>query len=236
MKKHLSKVLGEIIFYCFASMIVMMMSSTVQASEDEALWTKVQKAGVLRAGAAVAPPYVNRDPKTGDYSGIHVDLVREFGEKFLGVKVEFVDTTWDNIIAGLQAGKWDISLALNRKPKRALAVVYTIAPVDYEITLVYNKKNPKIDKSWTRLDDFDQKGITLTTMSGTAADHVLTDLVKKAQIMRLPDVDSPRLALISKRADVLVDAGYTNLLFAKKYPDWATVFTPSPALAKQGIA
>jgi len=37
-------------------------------------WQGVQKAGVLRCGAAVAPPYVMRDPATGEYSGFFADL------------------------------------------------------------------------------------------------------------------------------------------------------------------
>lgn len=66
-----------------------------------------------------------RDPATGDYSGFYADLCREFAD-VLKVKPEFVDTTWDNIVAGLQAGKWDVSLALNRTPARAMAVQFSI--------------------------------------------------------------------------------------------------------------
>ena len=65
-----------------------------------------------------------RDPATGEYSGFFADLCREFAE-VLKVKPEFVDTTWDNIVAGLQAGKWDVSLALNRTPARAMAVQFS---------------------------------------------------------------------------------------------------------------
>ncbi|WP_342588445.1 hypothetical protein [Rhizobium phaseoli] len=40
-----------------------------------------------------------------------------------------VDTTWDNIAAGLQAGKWDLSLALmaacrRRDEEQAASLVY----------------------------------------------------------------------------------------------------------------
>src|ERR1700726_1568723 len=44
------------------------------AQQSENLWKDVQERGVLRAGAALAPPHVMRDPKTGEYSGIFVDL------------------------------------------------------------------------------------------------------------------------------------------------------------------
>jgi len=117
--------------------------TAAHAQTAEGYWQGVQKAGVLKCGAAVAPPYIMRDPATGDYSGFYADLCREFAD-VLKVKPEFVDTTWDNIVAGLQAGKWDVSLALNRTPARAMAVQFSIPAMEYQISLAYNKSNPKI--------------------------------------------------------------------------------------------
>jgi polar amino acid transport system substrate-binding protein len=54
--------------------------------------------------------------------------------------------------------------------------------------------------------------------------------------MRLPGMDETRLAVMSKRADVLVDASDTNHLFAIANPDWTKEILPVPALAKQGVA
>lgn len=218
------------------ALLVSALFTGTAAAESEPLWENAQKNGALRCGAAVAPPYVIRDPKTGEYSGVYVDLCKEFAETHLGVKAEFVDTTWDNIIAGLQAGKWDLSLALNRKPKRAMAVSYSISPMYGEVTFVYNKANPKIPADAARLSDFDQKGITLAVMSGTVQDQGLTAVIKNAKILRLPANDETRLALISRRADVLVDAADTNRIFAATNKDWAVDASPQPALLKQGIA
>lgn len=221
----------------FVAVLAMTAGATRAAAQDyENLWKTVQDRGVLRAGAALAPPHVMRDPKTGEYSGIFVDLVREFGEKVLGVKVEFVDTTWDNIIAGMQANKWDMALALNRTPKRALAINYSMAPWQYQISLVYNKSNPKIKPDWKSFADFDKDGVTIAIMSGTAQDHTITDIVKHATIMRLPDNDSSRLAVTSHRADALADDADTNMLFAAVNKEWSATLNPQPALAKQGVA
>jgi polar amino acid transport system substrate-binding protein len=211
-------------------------SSVATAQQAEDLWKDVQTRGTLRAGAALAPPHVMRDPKTGEYSGIFVDLVKEFGEQVLGVKVEFIDTTWDNIIAGMQAGKWDVALALNRTAKRALSINYSDAPWQYEISFVFNKANPKVSASWKSAKDFDKDGIVLSVMSGTAQDHTITDEFKHATIMRLPDVDAARLAVSSKRADVSVDDADTNMLFAAVNKDWSGTVRPDPSLAKQGVA
>jgi polar amino acid transport system substrate-binding protein len=220
----------------FATMaVVAAISTSVSAQSSEGYWQGVQKAGVLRCGAAVAPPYIMRDPATGEYSGFFADLCREFAD-VLQVKPQFVDTTWDNIVAGLQAGKWDMSLALNRTPPRAMAINFSIAAMEYQISLAYNKENPKIPAGATSVADIDKPDITLAVMSGTAQDKAISAAVKQAQILRLPTNDETRLALTSRRADILVDASDTNALFTQANPDWAVALNPAPALAKQGVA
>src|SRR5690349_12705748 len=112
----LSRVMTSALRATAALVLVASFSPTAASAETtDGYWQGVQKTGALRCGAAVAPPYVMRDPASGEYSGFFADLCREFAE-VLKVKPEFVDTTWDNIVAGLQAGKWDVSLALNRTP------------------------------------------------------------------------------------------------------------------------
>jgi len=210
-------------------------ATSAHAQTAEGYWQGVQKAGVLKCGAAVAPPYIMRDPATGEYSGFYADLCREFADA-LKVKAEFVDTTWDNIVAGLQASKWDVSLALNRTPARAMAVQFSIPAMEYQISLVYNKNNPKIPQGATSVADVDKAGVTIAVMSGTAQDKAISAAVKTATIMRLPGNDETRLALTSKRADILVDASDTNLLLTQANPDWAVALSPTPALAKQGVS
>ncbi len=210
-------------------------ASPVLAQSAEGYWQGVQKAGALRCGAAVAPPYVMRDPASGEYSGFFADLCKELAE-VLKVKPQFVDTTWDNIVAGLQAGKWDVSLALNRTPARAMAVQFSIPAMEYQISLAYNKNNPKIPADAVSVADIDKAGVTLAVMSGTAQDKAISAAVKNATIMRLPGNDETRLAVVSKRADILVDASDTNQLFTQSNPEWAVALNPKPALAKQGVS
>ncbi|RZF23648.1 transporter substrate-binding domain-containing protein [Paraburkholderia sp. UYCP14C] len=217
---------------CLAAALSMFAVAPAQA--DDA-WQSVKKAGVLRCGAAVAPPYVMRDPKTGDYSGFFSELCRNFGEKVLKVKVEFVDTTWDNIVAGLQSDKWDLSLALNDTPEREKAVSFSVGAIPYNVSLVYNKNNPKIKGAKT-IAEIDKPGVTIAVMSGTVQDKAITSVVRQAQIMRLPGNDETRLALMSKRADLLADANITNMLLTQAHPEWAVAIEPNPPLAQQEVA
>lgn len=214
---------------------VLLAQSAAQAAESS-LWQDVQKAGVLRCGAAVAAPYVMRDAKTEAYSGYFVDLCRDFGEKVLKVKVTFVDTNWDNLVAGLQSNKWDLAMALNQTPERALAVSFTVPATDYQVSLLVNKDNPKVGDVKDDIAALDKPEVTFAVMSGTAQDKAISSVVRNGKIMRLPGMDEARLAVMSKRADVLVDASDTNHLFALANPDWTREILPKPALAKQGVS
>lgn len=212
-----------------------LMTQPAVAADPAEGWAGVQAEGKLRCGAAVFPPYVMRDPVTGEYSGFFSELCKQFGEEVLGVPVEFVDTTWDNIVAGLQSGKWDLSLALNRTPTRALAIAFSEPAVPYEITLVYNKSNPKIPTDAKGLADFDVDGMTIAVVSGTAMDKSISPLVEHANVVRLPSSDEARLAVMSRRADILADPSDSNALFVASNKDWAVALAPTPAISKQGI-
>ncbi|MGF6652436.1 polar amino acid transport system substrate-binding protein [Paraburkholderia youngii] len=205
-------------------------------ADDASTWQSVRKAGVLRCGAAIAPPYVMRDPKTGEYSGFFSDLCRSFGRDVLKVKVEFVDTTWDNIVAGLQSDKWDLSMALNDTPERQKAISFSAPATDYNVSFAYNKNNPKIPKGAQTIVDIDKPDVTVAVMSGSAQDKAISAALKQARIMRLPGNDETRLALMSKRADLLADANITNMLLTEAHPDWAAVIRPQPPLAQQEVA
>ncbi|WP_426151219.1 transporter substrate-binding domain-containing protein [Pseudomonas sp. DC3000-4b1] len=218
-----------------AALVAATLSAATVASAAGNSWQDVQKAGVLRCGAAVAAPYVMRDAASGQYSGYFVDLCRDFGENVLKVKVQFVDTSWDNQVAGIQSGKWDMAMALNPTPERALAVGFSTPAVDYSVSLMVNKENPKFAAASNRLADYDKDGVTIAVMSGTSADKALSREIQHAKIMRLPGLDETRMALISRRADVLADASDTNRLFIRRN-DWAKEVALQPALAKQGIA
>lgn len=211
-------------------------ASQAHAQSAEGYWQEIQKRGVLRCGAAVAPPHVIRDPQSGEYSGTFVDLCKKFAEDALGVKAELVDTTWDNIVAGLQANRWDLSLALNQNPKRAMAIAFSQPVVQYEVSGVYDQANPKFSTQPASLADIDVSGVTIIVMSGTAQDSTLTTRVKNATILRLPDIDATRLALSSKRGDILIDDGDSNLLFAATNNDRWVTLNPNPAISKQGMA
>lgn len=217
-----------------AAVLGALVAYAAPASAQEGLWSTVQKAGVLRCGAAEAQPYLMKDPATGKYSGYFVDLCREFA-KVLNVKAEFIDTNWDNMIAGLQAKKWDLATSLTATPQRALSITFSKPVAQTENSLVYDKTNPKISNPKS-IEDIDKPDITIAVTSGTAQDKLITAKIKNAKIMRLPSDDENRLAVMSKRADLIVATSSANDVFAATRPDSVVVFRPVPSLNRQGVS
>jgi len=73
-------------------------------------------------------------------------------------------------------------------------------------------------------------------VQGTTDDKAITPAIKQAQILRLPDADSTRLAVISHRADLLADQSDANLIFQAAHPDWAEIFRATPSFNLQDVA
>jgi polar amino acid transport system substrate-binding protein len=53
-------------------------------------------------------PYLTKDPKTGKWTGYDADLAEALASRF-GAKVEFVDSSWGNMIPALLAKKCDVA-------------------------------------------------------------------------------------------------------------------------------
>ena len=99
-------------------------SSDVRAADQGGVSVdSIKKAGALRVGTWLQyKPEMWKDLQTGEIKGFWVDMARKMGAD-LGVKVEFIDSDWDGLIPGLEAGKFDIVLAqMAITSKRALAV------------------------------------------------------------------------------------------------------------------
>jgi len=233
-RKTLRSTLKSIVLsVCIASGIG---SAMAPASAEETTFASIRKAGELRCGAALAPPFVVRDPKTGDYSGAFSDLCRKFGESVLKVKVRFVDTTWDSMVAGLQTNKWDLAMAINRTPVREQVINFSTAVVRNDTDFVYSRTDSKLPTPIKSVADIDKPGIVIAVVQGTTDDKAITPAIKQAQILRLPDADSTRLAVISHRADLLADQSDANLIFQAAHPDWAEIFRATPSFNLQDVA
>src|SRR5262245_22750103 len=181
--RRLSLVLG-----CLVALLAV--TAPGLAQEGKSLVKEIQQRGELRVGYATADPHQFKDSTSGQWKGIAVDIMEDWAKE-LGVKHVAVDTSWDAMIAGLQAGKYDVAAALNRRPARALVVTFS-APYMFDTgTFAVNRGKVKA----TTFEQLDQKGTKIAVMMGTAEDKSLSRVAKNLEILRLPDQNETRIAV-----------------------------------------
>src|SRR6201991_4712084 len=111
-----------------AALILTACSSSTTTSKDP-----IKSAGVLRVGTeGVYAPYSFHDPSQGgQLAGYDVDVAKAVADK-LGVRVEFVETSWDSIFAALEANRFDIvanevTITDDRKAKYDFSEPYSLS-------------------------------------------------------------------------------------------------------------
>src|SRR5262245_30064906 len=210
--------------------LLAIVAGTAPAQAQKSLIKEIQQRGELRVGYATADPHSFKDSTSGQWKGIAVDIMEGWAQE-MGVKHVAVDTSWDAMIAGLQAGKYDVAAALNRRPARALAVTFSIPYMNVEGTFAVNRDKVKA-RTW---DELDKKGTKIAVMMGTAEDKALSRVAKNMEIVRLPDQNEARIAVQSGRVVSFFDDISGNAKFAQTNKQFRLII-PSPVINLEGTA
>jgi cystine transport system substrate-binding protein len=94
---------------------------------------EIQDAGVITVGTeGTYRPFTFHDGGSGDLTGYDVEVTEAVADQ-LGVEVEFEETQWDAIFAGLDAGRFDmianqVSITPERQADYAFSKPYTVSP------------------------------------------------------------------------------------------------------------
>ena len=101
--------------------------------------TIVNRGSVIVANDANYPPQSSVDQATGKLVGFDVDVANTMG-KMLGLTVDFKNPAWETIPAGIQQGKYDVSIgSMTITPARQKQMAFT-DPYYYTSGQVFVKK------------------------------------------------------------------------------------------------
>lgn len=159
----------------------------------------------LVVGVAPWNKFVLFNSKTNEYEGFIVDDIRNF-ESMTGIKVELVNSTWDGLVAGLQAGKWDVIMSgLGATPQRAMAVAFGDTYGYLSTTAIVQTKS-----QFQTLSDLDQDDKIISVTSGTAAQQFGQRAFKKAKIVGFTDGGAALLEVMQGRAVAYLGDSVSN--------------------------
>jgi polar amino acid transport system substrate-binding protein len=182
-------------FFGLASIAALAAVATPAHAQERSDLETIRRAGTIRVGASLAAPYYIRDA-SGTWKGLIPDLMNIIAG-YLGVKIEYVETTWGTAAAGLQTNKFDIMGAFNVTPDRALAVDFTRSLGDTTFGLITITGDPKKFVTW---DDVEQAGLELLTVEGTGSHRTMRQLRPKLKWRGVPNRDTFFLELESGRS------------------------------------
>jgi polar amino acid transport system substrate-binding protein len=193
----------------------------------------IRKNGKLRAGVAISAPFLMQDPGTKKYFGPTVDLTEQIAS-LIGVELEYVETGWDVVMAGIQSDKFDLAVSpLFVTPKRmevADFVAYGTAGTCYFL----KKENTKVNK----LEDMNNPDVSITTFTGTGTEEGIRKAYPKATIISIVQPPGGQFAyeeVLTGRSDVApIDSPLAKVVEIK-YPQLKLVPPVEECLLKPDI-
>lgn len=160
--------------------------------------------GTIRIGTTgdyIPMSYLN--PQTGEYEGIDAELSKLIAAS-LGVKIEYVPTTWPTLTADTLAGKFDIALCgISRNYARAKTMAMSDAYGEgiFGKTILCRKTDAKKFKT---ISDLNRPEVRIMiNPGGTNEKFARANLTKAKLIVHNENADIPR-QIAEGKADIMI--------------------------------
>lgn len=196
-----------------------------QAQQPASTLDRVLQSGVLRVcTTGDYRPFTYLQPD-GSYVGIDIEQADSLA-KALGVKVQFVKTTWPTLMKDFDGGKCDIamggiSVTLARMKTAAFTIHYL---VDGKTPIV---RCADVDKYQT-LAQIDQPGVRVITNPGGTNSKFVDANIHRAKVIVYPDNNTIFQQLVDGKADVMITDATETLLQHKLHPQLCAVHPGHP--------
>lgn len=185
----------------------------------------------FRVGWAVWFPYMFVDPATQKMSGITVDIFEALASE-LDKEVVFIEDSWATIVAGLQAGRYDVTMPLAQTPARIEAAAFTSNVMNIMYGLAVLKDNEDRYGDWR---DLDKPGVTVTTTLGASV-HTAVEkkLTGGAELILVKSSSESIAQLLTGRADAWANTYDAFIHVTKEHP--SIVKVPGDPIGVEGLA
>ena len=195
--------------------VLLGLAGVIPNAQAGATLDRVLKEKKLVVGVAPWNRFVAMNPQSQQYEGFIVDDIRNL-ETLTGIKVEFVNTTWGGLIAGLQAGKWDVVMSgMGATPERAMAVAFSepFAYISLTAMLRADNKGPQ------SLADLDKPGNVVSVVTGTGQHKFAQRMLKQAKVAPFADTAAATREVMNGRATAYFGDSVSNAFREKERPN-----------------
>jgi cyclohexadienyl dehydratase len=185
---------------------------------------KIMDSKVLRVGTPgdYRPFAIKTD---AGYSGHDIDLIEAMAKE-LGVKIEYVPTTWPNLMKDIQSDKFDVAVGgITRNVTRLRQIEMLPGYASFgKVALVRAADKDK----FRALADLNQPGVRVIKNPGGTNETFVLENLKTAQVST-HDKNAEIPALIADgKGDVMITETYEALYYAKADPRLYAAFIQQP--------
>ena len=205
-------------------MILLLTIETVEAGHLEDIAAR----GTIRIGTTgdyIPMSWLN--PATGKYEGIDAELSKIIAES-LGVKIEYVPTTWSTLTADTLDGKFDIALCgISRNFARAKSMAMSDAYGEglFGKTILCRKTDAKKFKS---VADLNKPNVRIMiNPGGTNEKFARANLTNAKLIVHDDNADIP-LQIANGNADIMITETVEAVSWIKREPRLAAPLIDKP--------
>ncbi len=182
--------------------------------------------GVLRVGTTGDyKPFSYRPDAGSAFIGLDIDLAGQLA-KALGVRVEFVPTTWPTLMKDLEADRFDlamsgVSISIERQKKALYSIPY-LRDGKTPITRCENQER------FQTLSQIDQPGVRLIVNPGGTNERFARANIKNAAITVYPDNITIFDQIVAGKADLMITDAIETRLQQKLKPQLCALHADKP--------
>lgn len=170
-------------------------------------------------------PFTHFDKAANQFSGMDIDLAQSLG-KALGVKIEFVQTSWPTLMKDFEADKFDIgmggiSVTLERQ-KKAFFTTPTMREGKTPIARCENKQK------FETIEQIDKPNVKVVVNPGGTNERFVRAHLKAAQIKVHPDNTTIFEEIVKGNADLMITDSSETRFQQKLKPALCAIHPDTP--------
>ncbi len=191
----------------------------VTASAKETAFDRVMRTNTLRCGYVLYEPFVRKDPNTGAFSGVVVDMMDEMG-KSLNLKIDWAEEVgWATTVEGLKTGRYDVMcVGFWRQSLEAKHVFYTLPFAYSKLGVIVRTDDHRFDND---LNLINQPEIRIASRDGDLSAAVAHRDYPNAKLQQAPNMTTDAQILEDvalKKGDVFFLEDINFNTYAKNNP------------------
>lgn len=169
-------------------------------------------------------PFTYRDPETGRWSGIDIEMAGDLAER-LGVRLTIVPTTWSTLVDDLgrtcDLAVGGISVTLDRAQRAFYSEPY-LRDGKTPITRCADAER------FRTLEQIDRPGVRVIVNPGGTNEQFAEDNLEQATIVRHPDNNTIFEEIVAGHADLMITDATETRWQAQQHPELCAVHPDEP--------